>query len=98
MPAHLSPIWGVPGPAPGGGAVFLGAHGSLAGVDSSDSCPMIIQALVKRWPGTKGPHPPPPPDPPPPRDANNDTLSTLCYAIVVPARKSAFRAGFWPDC
>ncbi len=24
--------------------------------------------------------------------------STLCYAIVLPGRKSAFRAGFWPDC
>ena len=23
---------------------------------------------------------------------------TLCYAIVLPGRKSAFRAGFWPDC
>ncbi len=23
---------------------------------------------------------------------------TLCYAIVLPARKSAFRAGLWPDC
>jgi hypothetical protein len=23
---------------------------------------------------------------------------TLCYAIVLPDRKSAFRAGFWPDC
>ncbi len=22
----------------------------------------------------------------------------LCYAIVFPGRKSAFRAGFWPDC
>jgi hypothetical protein len=22
----------------------------------------------------------------------------LCYAIVVPGRESAFRAGFWPDC
>jgi hypothetical protein len=22
----------------------------------------------------------------------------LCYAIVPPGRKSAFRAGFWPDC
>ncbi len=25
-------------------------------------------------------------------------LVTLCYAIVLPGRKSAFRAGFWPDC
>ncbi len=25
-------------------------------------------------------------------------LRTLCYAIVLPGRKSAFRAGFWPDC
>ncbi len=25
-------------------------------------------------------------------------LCTLCYAIMLPARKSAFRAGFWPDC
>ncbi len=24
--------------------------------------------------------------------------ATLCYAIVLPGRKSAFRAGFWPDC
>jgi hypothetical protein len=24
--------------------------------------------------------------------------STLCYAIVLPARKSALRAGFCPDC
>ncbi len=23
---------------------------------------------------------------------------TLCYAIVLPGRQSAFRAGFWPDC
>ena len=23
---------------------------------------------------------------------------TLCYAIVLPGRKSAFRTGFWPDC
>ncbi len=23
---------------------------------------------------------------------------TLCYAIVLPGRKWAFRAGFWPDC
>ena len=23
---------------------------------------------------------------------------TLCHAIMLPARKSAFRAGFWPDC
>ncbi len=23
---------------------------------------------------------------------------TLCYAIVLPVRKSAFRAGLWPDC
>ncbi len=23
---------------------------------------------------------------------------TLCYAIVVPGQKLAFRAGFWPDC
>ncbi len=23
---------------------------------------------------------------------------TLCYAIVPPGRKAAFRAGFWPDC
>ena len=22
----------------------------------------------------------------------------LCYALVFPGRKSAFRAGFWPDC
>ncbi len=25
-------------------------------------------------------------------------FGTLCYAIVLPGRKSAFRAGFWPDC
>ncbi len=25
-------------------------------------------------------------------------LFTLCYAIVLPGRKAAFRAGFWPDC
>ena len=25
-------------------------------------------------------------------------LTTLCYAIVLPGRKSAFRAGFWQDC
>ncbi len=24
--------------------------------------------------------------------------STLCYAMVLPGRKSDFRAGFWPDC
>ncbi len=24
--------------------------------------------------------------------------TTLCYALVLPGRKSAFRAGFWPDC
>ncbi len=24
--------------------------------------------------------------------------STLCYAIVLPGRKVAFRARFWPDC
>ncbi len=23
---------------------------------------------------------------------------TPCYAIMPPCRKSAFRAGFWPDC
>ena len=23
---------------------------------------------------------------------------TLCYAIVLPGRKLAFWAGFWPDC
>ncbi len=23
---------------------------------------------------------------------------TLCYAIVIPSRKSVFRAGLWPDC
>ncbi len=23
---------------------------------------------------------------------------TLCYAIVIPSRKSDFRAGLWPDC
>ncbi len=23
---------------------------------------------------------------------------TLCYAIVLPGRKSAVRAAFWPDC
>ncbi len=23
---------------------------------------------------------------------------TLCYALVLPGRKSAFRAGIWPDC
>ena len=23
---------------------------------------------------------------------------TLCYAVVLPGRKLAFRAGFWPDC
>ena len=26
------------------------------------------------------------------------TRHTLCYAIVPPGRKSAFQAGFWPDC
>ena len=26
------------------------------------------------------------------------TGCTLCCAIVLPGRKSAFRAGFWPDC
>ncbi len=26
------------------------------------------------------------------------TYITLCYTIVLPGRKSAFRAGFWPDC
>ena len=26
------------------------------------------------------------------------TCATLFYAILVPGRKSAFRAGFWPDC
>ena len=25
-------------------------------------------------------------------------FATLCYAIVLPGRKSAFRAGFWPEC
>ncbi len=25
-------------------------------------------------------------------------IDTLCYAIVLPGHKSAFRAGFWPDC
>ncbi len=25
-------------------------------------------------------------------------IVTLCYAIVFPGRKSAFRAGFWLDC
>ncbi len=25
-------------------------------------------------------------------------VPTLCYAMVLPGRKSAFRAGFWPDC
>ncbi len=25
-------------------------------------------------------------------------VTMLCYAIVLPGRKSAFRAGFWPDC
>ena len=24
--------------------------------------------------------------------------NTLCYAMVLPGRKLAFRAGFWPDC
>ena len=24
--------------------------------------------------------------------------STACYAIVLPGRRSAFRAGLWPDC
>ncbi len=28
----------------------------------------------------------------------NVTQSPLCYAIVLPGRKSAFRAGIWPDC
>ncbi len=27
-----------------------------------------------------------------------ETGGTLCYAIVLPGRKSAVRAGFWPDC
>ena len=25
-------------------------------------------------------------------------VCTLCHAIVLPGRKSALRAGFWPDC
>ena len=25
-------------------------------------------------------------------------VRTICYAIMLPGRKSAFRAGFWPDC
>ncbi len=28
----------------------------------------------------------------------NSAWSTLCYAILLPGRKSAFRARFWPDC
>ena len=28
----------------------------------------------------------------------NTWFGDLCYAIVLPGRKSAFRAGFWPDC
>ena len=26
------------------------------------------------------------------------SIFIVCYAIMLPARKSAFRAGFWPDC
>ncbi len=29
---------------------------------------------------------------------HNPPKDTLCYAIVLPGRKSAFQAGFWPDC
>ena len=25
-------------------------------------------------------------------------IHTLCYAVALPSRKAAFRAGFWPDC
>ncbi len=25
-------------------------------------------------------------------------VTPLCYATLLPAPKSAFRAGFWPDC
>ncbi len=32
------------------------------------------------------------------RRAKTTTSATLCYAIVHPGWKSAFRAGFWPDC
>ncbi len=32
------------------------------------------------------------------RQTKADPSYTLCYAIVLPGRKSAFRAGFWPDC
>ncbi len=42
------------------------------------------------------------PDPhPSPRHLNKSPWNvrpTLCYAIVLPGRKSAFRVGFWPDC
>ncbi len=27
-----------------------------------------------------------------------ENVCTLCYAILLPGRKLAFRAGFWPDC
>ncbi len=30
-------------------------------------------------------------------DAVSRACTTLCCAMVLPGRKSAFRAGFWPD-
>ncbi len=34
----------------------------------------------------------------PPRSRTFTLRDTLCCAIVLPGRESAFRAGFWPDC
>ncbi len=30
--------------------------------------------------------------------SKNKGKCTLCYTIMIPGRKSAFRAGFWPGC
>ncbi len=63
----------------------------LARLDAARRSALLIPSAPRCCPRARG-------SSPPTRSASWSPKSILCYAIVLPGRKLAFPAGFWPDC